>query len=78
MLKPYQCPYAHRQKRVNFMMCKRLMDYTKHDYTKTEDCASAICAFGYWCPQTGRPEVSSNAKKDCAVRTAEDGGTLDG
>ena len=78
MLKPYQCPYAHRQKRINFMMCKRLMDYTKKDYTKTEDCASAICAFGYWCPQTNRLEVSSDAKKNCAVKFAGDGGMENG
>ena len=80
-LKAWNCPNAYRNRHANFVMCTRLMDFAKHDYTDLAQCATAICAFGYWCPNTARPEISSNAKRDCAILYAEmvnDGGKKDG
>lgn len=72
MLKPYQCPNAYRTRHARFMLCRKLMDFSKHTYTDAAQCATAICAFGYWCPNTARAEVSVNAKRECALLYAED------
>lgn len=67
MMKTYQCPYAHRNKKFNGMMCSLLMDESKYTYNNAHECVQALCAFGYYCPNNGRWEINPRGK-DCTVK----------
>lgn len=71
-MKTYQCPHAYRTRHFNGLMCQLLMDQSKHSYTDPHECVQALCAFGYFCRQNNRWEVTPNGK-GCTLKELKEG-----
>lgn len=58
----YNCPNQHRQRGMQFLMCKALMQ-DGVDYTNQDNALKAFCGFQYYCRITGQCENTPEAAR---------------
>lgn len=56
----YRCPNQHRERRVEFIICRAMMEPGK-DYNNTDTAINAFCGHQYRCRITGQCENTPEA-----------------